>query len=80
MLVTRTIYQPSYGPQGEPFSVRARFADGLHEAHYWNEAEAMEARDQAFDQGARAVHVAGLPLRVCGVFPRPAAALKIIDD
>jgi len=81
VFTTITVRQPSYGPQGQPFSVRARFADRMTEAHYWTEREAMEARDAAFDAGARAVHVAGLPFRGAAAgFPKPAAPLCIIDD
>jgi hypothetical protein len=54
-------YQPHYGPSGEPYRVRARFADRTTVEHFWSQAEALEARDRAFDQGAKSVHVSGLP-------------------
>lgn len=77
---TMTILQPSYGPQGQPYSVKARFADRIEESHHWTEREAMDARDAAFDTGAHAVYVAGLPCRVaCGGFPVADRSLLIED-
>ncbi len=76
---TLTLYQPSYGPHGEPFSVRARFAAGVVESHHWTEREAMDARDAAFDAGARSVHVCGLPLRLAAVVPVCSQPLLVED-
>jgi hypothetical protein len=69
MIATFTRYQPSYGPHGEPYSVRARFADRIDLSHHLTERAAMDARDAAFDAGAFAVHVTGLPLRTAVVAP-----------
>jgi hypothetical protein len=80
MIATAIVYQPSYGPHGEPYSVRARFADRIDESHYWTEAEALDARDAAFDAGARAVHVAGLPLRVAIVAPIQPRPRLLVED
>ncbi len=80
MLTTHTIYQHSYGPCGEPYSVRARFAAGMSESHYWTEREAMDAREAAFDAGARAVHVAGLPCRLAAVGPVLSDPLPNVED
>jgi hypothetical protein len=80
MLATFTRYQPSYGRHGEPFSVRARFADHIDLSHYWTEREALDARDAAFDAGAHAVHVVGLPLRVAVVAPVQPGPRLIVED
>jgi hypothetical protein len=80
MIATRTVYQPSYGPHGEPYSVRARFADRIDVSHFWTEREALDARDAAFDAGARAVHVAGLPLRGAVVAPVQPGPRLIVED
>jgi hypothetical protein len=80
MIATRTIYQPSYGPCGEPYRVRARFADHIDESHYWTERDALDARDAAFDAGARAVHVSGLPLRLAVVAPITHHPRLIVED
>jgi hypothetical protein len=80
MIATFTRFQPSYGPHGEPYSVRARFADRIDLSHYWTEREALDARDAAFDAGARAVHVAGLPLRVAVVAPVLSRPRLIVED
>ena len=66
MITTRTACLLCYGPDGEPYIVRARFADRIDVSHYWSEREALEARDTAFVAGATAVHVAGLPRRLTG--------------
>jgi hypothetical protein len=80
MIAIATVYQPSYGPHGEPYSVRARFADRIDESHYWTEAEALDARDAAFGAGARAVHVAGLPMRGAIVAPVLSRPRLIVED
>ena len=79
---TLKIFQPSYGPHGEPFAVRARFADHAVRARFadhievsffWTASEANEQRDRYFDAAARSVHVRGLPAIVAaGGFPRSA--------
>jgi hypothetical protein len=68
-MTTLIVYQPHYGPQGQTYTVRARFASGMTEAHYWTEREAMDARDAAFDAGTKSVHVCGLPLRLASSTP-----------
>jgi hypothetical protein len=80
MITTVTIHQPHYGPQGQPYIVRARFAEGQTVAHYWTEREAMEARGAAFDADAHAVHVAGLPFRSACVGPEVVSPLMNVDD
>jgi len=81
MFVTLTHYQPHYGPSGEPYRVRARYADRTTVEHFWSQAEALEARDRAFDAGARSVHVAGLPLRLAAAgFGPDVAELPEIAD
>ena len=79
-MTTLIVYQPHYGPQGQPYTVRARFADGMTEAHYWTEREAMDARDAAFDAGAKSVHVCGLPLRLAGTGPAAHHPLINVED
>ncbi len=76
---TLTIRMPSYGPQGQPYSVRARFAAGVVESHHWTEREALDARDVAFDAGAHSVHVCGLPFRGAAVVPH-LPRLEISDE
>jgi hypothetical protein len=80
MMTTYTRYQPSYGPAGEPYSVRARYAGSIIVSHYWTEAEAMDARDAAFDAGAVAVHVAGLPFHGAAVVPQALNMIVICLD
>lgn len=80
MITTLTIRQPSYGPQGQPYSVRARFADRIDQSHHWTESEALDARDAAFDAGAHSVHVAGLPFRGACVVPHVETPLIVLDD
>ncbi len=80
MFATLVTPQPSYGPNGEPFSVRARFAAGVNVSHHWTEAEAMDARDAAFDAGARSVHVAGLPARLACTAPAVGELPEVLDD
>jgi hypothetical protein len=80
VIATFTRDQPSYGPHGEPYSVRARFADRIDLSHFWTEREALDARDSAFDDGARAVHVAGLPLRLAVVAPVTSRPRLIVED
>ena len=82
LLVPSARSLPSYGPHGEPYSVRARF-DGRDniESHHWTEGAALEARDRAFDAGARSVHVAGLPFRGAAAgFPRREPPLPYVED
>lgn len=80
MFVTMTVYHPHYGPHGEPYSVRSRFADRTTLSHHWTERDAMEARDQAFDAGAHGVHVAGLPLRSAAVGPVSSGPLPEVKE
>jgi hypothetical protein len=78
---TLTHYQPHYGPQGEPYRVRARFDDRTTVQHFWTHRDAMEARDAAFDQGAHTVHVSGLPMigAACGFPPHTNPLPEIAD-
>lgn len=39
MTTTRTAYLLSYGPDGEPDIVRARFADRINGSHHWSERD-----------------------------------------
>ncbi len=80
MIATFTRFQPSYGPQGEPYSIRARFADRIDLSHFWTEREALDARDGAFDAGACAVHLAGLPMRGAVVAPVLSRPRLIVED
>ena len=49
-------------------------------SHHWSEAEALEARDRAFDGGARSLHVASLPLRLAAAgFGPETTELPILD-
>ncbi len=80
MIHTSTVYQPHYGPHGEPYSVRARFADRIDLAHLWTEREALDARDAAFDAGTRAVHVTGLPMRGAVIAPVLSRPRLIVED
>ena len=70
-MYTITTYHPHYGPSGEPYRVRARFDGRTTVEHFWTHQDAMEARDRAFDQGAKSVHVSGLPFigAACGFGP-----------
>lgn len=62
---TLTIAQPfHHAATGHTYRVRARFDNHSEESFHWTEAEALDARDEYFDRGAHAVHVAGLPCRV----------------
>ena len=65
-MITLKHFCPHYGPSGEPYRVRARFADRTHVEHFHTQAQALDARDAAFDAGAHAVHVSG-PLAVKGM-------------
>ena len=61
-MITLTHYQPHYGPHGEPYRVRARYTDRTTVEYFHTQAQALDARDAAFDAGARSVHVSGLPM------------------
>lgn len=80
MIWTTTVRQPHYGPQGQTFCVRARFADRIEESHHWTERAALDARDAAFDAGAWAVHVTGLPFRGAVVAPVTNRPRLIVED
>lgn len=80
MFVSMTIYQPYHGPHGEPYRVRARFEAHSTLAYFWTSQEAAEARDKAFDEGASAVHITGLPCRGAAIVPKAAPPLDIDDE
>jgi hypothetical protein len=80
VIATFTRFQPHHGPHGEPYSVRARFADRIDLSHHWTEREALDARDAAFDAGARSVQVAGLPMRGAVVAPVLSRPRLILED
>jgi hypothetical protein len=78
---TLTVYQPHYGPAGQPYSVRARFAGSSVVSHYWTAEQALDARDEAFQAGAVAVHVRGLPFVGCAAgFPTHQGPLPSVED
>jgi len=79
-MITFTHYQPHYGPHGEPYRVRARFDDRTTVEYFHTQAQALDARDAAFDAGARSVHVSGLPfIGAAAGFPSVARQLRIDD-
>ncbi len=80
MMATFIHFQPHYGPHGEPYSVRARYPGSTITTHFWTEREALDARDAAFDAGAHAVHVAGLPMRGAVIAPVLSVPLLIGED
>jgi hypothetical protein len=75
-------YHPSYGPQGEPYSVFARYPDKLLVSHHWTEDEAMNQRDGHLQRGGVHVRVVGLPTRGTSAgFPRePLIEIREDDD
>jgi hypothetical protein len=80
-MTTLKIYQPCLFPGGRTYRVRARYADRVSVAYFDTQAEALDARDAAFDQGAHAVHVSGLPfLGVAAGFGPDVGKLPKIAD
>lgn len=56
------IYNPHYGPLGEPFVVRIKTGPGVIKVPCWTEADAWEVREAAIDEG-HTVRILGLPTR-----------------
>lgn len=73
-----TIYNPHYGPKGEPYTVVIKSGAGTIEVPCWTEAEAWEVRDAAIDDG-HTVRILGLPTRLCAIFPKEDDRLEIDD-
>lgn len=71
-----TIYQPFYGPQGQPYAVEI---DGKIVSHHWEEREAWDRRDEGLVAGHVHVRVLGAPCRGLAVVPE-SPPLNIIDD
>jgi len=79
-MFTIKTYSPHYGPQGQPFRVRARYQDYERVQYFWTEREAYEARDEAFNAGSLSVHVSGLPTIVAhSGFPQRTSKLPPVD-
>jgi hypothetical protein len=79
---TLKLYNPArLGPEGQPYSTRARFADHIETSYHWTSASALTARDAYFDAGAKAVTVCGLPITVAATgFPRLANLPEVKDE
>jgi hypothetical protein len=75
------LYNPAcLGPEGQPYSCRARYSDHIHTTFHWTSALALEQRDKDFSEGAKAVTVCGLPTTlVAGGFPRIAELPDVAD-
>jgi hypothetical protein len=57
----RVVYQPEYGPQGQPISLVAKWGEAIIKEWYWTVNDAQERRDELYDKGWQHVMIRGLP-------------------
>ena len=52
---------PVYGPAGQTYHLTARCFDKVLSEWYWTAREALDRRDELYDNGWEHVRIAGLP-------------------